>query len=103
MYTNGSICADDKKSKVQTRILFSCEPFLSNLFQGKPRFSGYKDCIYFFDWKTNVVCGKVDGTFSNNYITNPLGDHFNLSTLATEKSPEFLVRIVIIKSFFFFL
>ncbi|XP_023248138.1 cation-independent mannose-6-phosphate receptor [Copidosoma floridanum] len=92
MYHNGSICKEEKKSRIESRILFSCDPFLSNLAQGQPQFLRYEKCIYFFEWKTNVVCGKVDGIYANNYITNTYGDHLNLSVLAMDKNPVYLVE-----------
>ncbi|XP_016837962.1 cation-independent mannose-6-phosphate receptor isoform X3 [Nasonia vitripennis] len=83
VYHNGSACEDDKRRRIESSISFLCD---INSQMTQPRFLSYHNCTYFFEWKTSLVCGKVDGYFNDNCsINNTLGDFRNLSLLSQNK------------------
>ena len=60
-----------------------------------PVFKSYNNCTYFFEWKTNILCGKVPGSLENCSINNKLGDHRNLRVLMPENSTNFVCTLLL--------
>lgn len=58
-----------------------------------PNLKFYKDCTYFFEWKTELVCGYIIGKYheENCTISNNLGDMRDLSFLQESLGPQYIV------------
>ncbi|XP_078698219.1 cation-independent mannose-6-phosphate receptor-like isoform X2 [Branchiostoma floridae x Branchiostoma belcheri] len=81
IYKHGSRCESNPNYNNTAQIVFRCEQGTS---VGSPQFS-YKtdDCVYFFEWKTNVVCAapKPVQTTECTYTDPALKYTFNLTSL----------------------
>ncbi|XP_031780377.1 cation-independent mannose-6-phosphate receptor-like isoform X1 [Nasonia vitripennis] len=79
-YTNGSLCQEDDEQRISTRIKFVCD---LDHAEGTPRFLNYHNCTYYFEWRTKLSCGTVQGELDDDkcQVTNVHGDVWDLSGL----------------------
>ncbi|XP_058803563.1 cation-independent mannose-6-phosphate receptor [Phymastichus coffea] len=91
IYNGGSTCEEDKGKKLKSSISFVCDVKKE---KGIPAFLHYKNCTYFFEWKTAVACGKINGQLDKKtcLISNNLGDVQSLSFLKEVMSPQYVVN-----------
>ncbi|XP_042908710.1 cation-independent mannose-6-phosphate receptor isoform X1 [Parasteatoda tepidariorum] len=92
IYTNGSVCLSDPRLQNRARIIFICD---TEAGMGEPVMISdeYDDCLYLFEWRTNVVCPEKpeENMAYCNYTDSSKGIHFDLSLLMKKSDPYYQV------------